>query len=118
MFLHRFALGVVCLALGTAWTSQAQSFDCRGARTGIEKAICANPDLTALDNELARLFRIALKGPGAQRHGEPLLGQRIWLFGRNVACREAGVDEAKARFCVETTMRERIAELQKVPAAR
>jgi uncharacterized protein len=42
---------------------QAASFDCAKARTKIEKLICANEELSKLDEALAAAYAVALKSP-------------------------------------------------------
>ena len=52
----RFVLLVSILFLGSGTVSQAASFDCREATTETEKAICADPRLSAIDNLLNRIW--------------------------------------------------------------
>jgi uncharacterized protein len=49
-------LSLLTLAL-LANTAQAVSFDCQKAKTFTEKAICQNPELSALDDELDGLYQ-------------------------------------------------------------
>jgi uncharacterized protein len=53
----------------------AASFDCGVARTPVERAICSNPSLGALDSQLADLYRAVRE---AERDS-----QRAWLRQRN-----------------------------------
>ena len=48
------AIAVMCLLLVT--TAHAASFDCRQARHPVEKIVCANSDLSKLDDELAAVW--------------------------------------------------------------
>ena len=41
--------------------THAASFDCKKAATTVEKTICSEPELSRLDNELAFVYRNALK---------------------------------------------------------
>lgn len=71
---------LACLALGQA---QAASFDCAKACTKVEKMICANADLSKLDEQLAKAYK-----DGAKRTTEPdryKREQRSWLKARE-AC--------------------------------
>lgn len=79
----------------------AQSFDCRKATTAIEKMICADADLSALDEQMARAFTDARKGVDASA-----IGQVAWL--RNIRNRCATVD------CLKGAYTERIAYLRNV----
>ena len=54
----------------------AASFDCSKATTETEKAICADPHLSALDELMAEKF-LSIEGP------KPIDEQRSWLSERN-----------------------------------
>lgn len=68
---------VMCLTIGQA---QAASFDCGKARTQVEKLICANPQLSKLDEELAASYAEALKSSEPTRIKAE---QKLWLKKRN-----------------------------------
>lgn len=57
---HVFAIGVLFVASGLSplgiTQSNAASFDCSAASTADEKAVCADPDLSSLDSEMAGLW--------------------------------------------------------------
>jgi uncharacterized protein len=45
-------------------SAHAASFDCKKAATSVERQICADPKLSAMDEQLGRLYRDALRtGP-------------------------------------------------------
>ncbi len=46
----------LCVVLSLSAASPAASFDCSKAAAPDEKAICDNPDLSALDSEMAGLY--------------------------------------------------------------
>lgn len=48
----------------TVATTYSASFDCKKAGTEVEKMICANTELSKIDEELATLYRMALKWAG------------------------------------------------------
>lgn len=56
MIIRLVSLAVLTTLLSTA---QAVSFDCQKAKTFTEKAICQNPELSALDDELGSLYQAA-----------------------------------------------------------
>ncbi|MFC3124531.1 lysozyme inhibitor LprI family protein [Pseudoroseomonas globiformis] len=85
------------LALGAA-PAGAASLDCRRAATAAERMICADPVLSALDQEMAAAWWVA----EANRRA----GQREWLARRD-RCADAA--------CLAETYRGRIAALR--PAA-
>ena len=61
--------------------ARAASFDCGQARTATEKAICANPALSALDGELAAAYTQRLARDPSVRQI-----QRAWLAARSAGC--------------------------------
>ncbi len=64
----------------------AQSFDCAAAATGVERAICADPELAALDESLAETYRsITDSMPETQRENAAAL-QQLWLQSRDSRC--------------------------------
>jgi uncharacterized protein YecT (DUF1311 family) len=75
-----FGAAMLACALWSA-SAQGASFDCGAARAPLEKAICADLELSALDDQLADAYRAALKkqaGSGSQLRGQ----QRRWLKSR------------------------------------
>ena len=80
------------------------SFDCRHASTPIERMICANPNLSALDDRMSRLYAEATD----TRPSEQLLAeQRAWWAQRN-RCGDPA--------CIAELYRRRIAQLEIVRA--
>lgn len=57
-------------------------FDCAKAGTGVEKAICASPRVSARDGQLAEAYKAALKNHAAQSDAIKL-DQRHWLASRD-----------------------------------
>lgn len=99
------------LALVLAWAgaalAQGPSFDCSGAAAGsVEALVCADPDLAALDRELAGVYAEALFRASAQQPCPLKALQRGWIRERN-ACAAS----ADPRPCVADSYRRRIAEL-------
>ncbi len=83
-------------------TAQAVSFNCQKAKTFIEKAICQNPELSDLDDELGSLYQLALtdnKNPAVFKKQQ--LG---WLKQR---------DTCQTVDCVKKSYKQRIATLNK-----
>lgn len=76
--------GAALLAAGSATDAAGPSFDCKKAKGGsIEAIICGSSQIAALDVELARLYRLAVKSPAGGR-GEALQKeQQDWLAERN-----------------------------------
>lgn len=93
-----FLIVVGWLMLGFA--AQAASFDCGKAQSNVEKMVCANAELSRLDEEIARLYGDVFK----KSPDEALLKkqQRGWLKARN---------RCKDNSCLSEYYRGRLAEL-------
>ena len=83
------------------------SFDCVNAKGTIEKMICNDDGLAALDRQLATVYAAATQK--AVNEHPPVLQaeQRGWIKGRNECWKNAD-----KRTCVDQSYRRRIAELQ------
>ncbi|SEN86313.1 protein of unknown function [Rhodospirillales bacterium URHD0017] len=108
---NRCALAGVFL-FGLAATALAQGpsrLDCAKAATPIERAICAKPELAAIDRKMAAAYAaLAGKLTGAAR--EHLLADQIrWLANRAAAC---VVEPAETEECLESRDRDRTAQLE------
>ena len=91
-----------------AGNSIKASFDCTKAASPVEKLICTDANLAALDVKLADVFQRGMKqwasGGIAERERA---AQRQWLSARN-RCSSSG----HASQCVEESYQRRIAEVQ------
>lgn len=90
------------LVLGCPIGASPASFDCANASARVEQLICADRDLSSLDDQLAAEYR------SARRTGLPdseVSTQRAWIAQRN-ACADAD--------CVRNLYESRIAELREV----
>lgn len=92
---------ILLLALLPA-TIHAASFDCKKAKTEIEKMICADAQLSKLDEELAAAYRDAMDKAGQTGKAVLRKEQTAWLKSRN-ACKDT--------LCVEVMYRTRLAML-------
>lgn len=76
------------------------SFNCAKASNKVEKMICTNPVLSALDENLSKAFKEALK---AKNDKEQLKKEQfLWMKER---------DKCKESICVQKTYESRIADL-------
>lgn len=64
-----------------AATASAASFDCAKAQTPVERAICADPALSALDEQLAQVYQREQANDRTRR-----ASQRDWLVGTRNRC--------------------------------
>mgnify|MGYP001627241469 CR=1 FL=1 len=78
------SLGLAALVL--SGTVQAASFDCAKAQTRVEKMICADAELSKLDEEMARAYATSLQDKS--RANAARQTQRQWVKERN-ACGSA-----------------------------
>ena len=60
------------------------SFDCATAKVSVEKLICRDPQLTQMDIELTRLYRLALTDDhSVPRPDKVMIDQQFWIDTRN-----------------------------------
>lgn len=60
------------------------SFDCATATASVEKLICRDPQLTQMDIELTRLYRLALTDDhSVPRPDKVMIDQQFWIDARN-----------------------------------
>lgn len=65
------------------------SFDCATARSSVEKLICRDPQLTQMDIELTRLYRLALTDDhSVPRPDKVMIDQQFWIEARNQCASE------------------------------
>jgi uncharacterized protein len=94
-------MGLALVVLACVSHSHAASFDCAKASTFIEKTICFNQTLSAMDETLARSYRKAASS--APNAAAVQADQRAWLTGVRDKCQDSS--------CLERAYRERIAFL-------
>ena len=74
------------LLLMASGVAQAASFDCAKAKTPQEKAICASPELSAADEDMATAYRAVLKSTPPEMVAAVREGQRQWLRSIAITC--------------------------------
>jgi uncharacterized protein len=74
----RCAISAAVLSLAFSTAAGAAGFDCTAAKSAVEKAVCADPALSDLDEYLGRYYSVALEELG---DGASCLkaDQRMWL---------------------------------------
>lgn len=100
---------VVWLACASPMAASAASFDCAKAGQPVERAICANPTLSALDEALDQAYRTALTRPD-DGTGRLQAEQRAWLR------RRAPDGEVLDTTSLIALYQERIDQLKALPA--
>ena len=71
------------LSVGTGTVAKAASFDCNKATTETEIAICADPELSALDELMGQAYRLAKTSADWMTPQELRNSQKAWLQQRN-----------------------------------
>jgi len=106
--------GVAALMpLLTALNANAASFDCAKAKSAEEKAICADPKLSKLDEQMDAAYRAALKILSPQGQAATRDGQRQWIkYGRDV-CTKQREQLPKFSACLMDLYVARLDELKK-----
>ena len=100
--LNRWPLALLCASLLSP-SAQAASYDCTRATTAAEIAVCDNPDLNRLDEELAMQYRSLLNQLPPRQANRLRDDQRSWLAARDscgadVRCLRARYQERRARL--------------------
>ncbi|OQX11307.1 MAG: hypothetical protein BWK76_19345 [Desulfobulbaceae bacterium A2] len=91
---------IAALVLFAAVTVHAAGFDCSKAVTDMERQICADPMLAAMDELLAQVYAQALEASPDRK--ELVKGQKAWLAIRN-SCRDTA--------CLQAAYETRISDL-------
>lgn len=109
-------LPFVLLSIAGIATARAASFDCAKARTGVEKAVCADPQLSEYDERIAAAYQRALGEWNGAIRGYVREDQRHWLSEmRRIDAGDGGADAVCARGdlpCLRREYRLRADELE------
>lgn len=103
MLQHTVSLVLAGCMLGIA-SAGATSFDCKKASTSIEKRICADPELSRLDEQLTTLYQKSLDT--SENKIVIRRKQHEWLTGKRDTCRD--------EQCVKAAYTARIQELKTI----
>jgi uncharacterized protein len=94
--------------LAAASPAFAKPIDCAQVATdGVERAICASPQLLALDATISRRYDEMLPGCGPQAHRLLVAGQQFWLRERNDCSNTPGRAEATREQCLANRLQAR-----------
>ena len=107
----------ICLLLSLLVSNAAvaASFDCTKAKTPQEKAICASPELSAADDQMAAAYKAALAGATPEMVGKVREGQRVWLRAIADHCVIPGsAHQTALAECLLGYYQTRTAELQRL----
>ena len=108
--------GVSLALVNAAKAAPTASFDCALASAPIEKLICSNDDLAALDGEMGHAYAARRQGLGRGELAGLRREQRQWLRGRLGACDVPSTPDAAAPDgaveCLSNLYRQRVDELK------
>ena len=86
------------LALGGIGAAHAASFDCAKSRTGVEKAICADPKLSEYDERIAAAYKRELDEWNGAIRAYVRADQRHWLSEiRRIDANDGEIDPVCAK---------------------
>lgn len=101
LFYLKIVAGIIYSLLFLLTTAQAASFDCRKAKTEVEKLICSNEELSKLDESLNEAYLRTLHRTDIRQ--ETIKSQRQWLEYERNACQDV--------VCIKNAYETRIREL-------
>jgi len=101
------AAPVLSLLMALPGVGAAASFDCSKAGTRIEKMVCANPELSGLDERLNDIYQKTVKRSAGQAKDLQQAEQR-WMSAERDKCRNAA--------CLSAVYKKRITELEAIVA--
>jgi len=103
-----FAFFAAC-SIGTP-VLHAASFDCTKALSGVEQRVCANKELSELDEQLNSIYKMVLKA--SANPTELRQTQREWLEKKRNGCNDPGGRvHAGIDYCLKPRYQSRIIEL-------
>ena len=105
--------GMTAIAIMASLASPALAFDCTKAKTAVEKAICADPALKQVDDDLATAYSAVRSGLEEADQKMMTISQKRWI-ARREACGSDGEDLAA---CVKQRTAERLAFLKGTAAS-
>lgn len=108
----RFVLLLFIAVTATTYSAaRAASFDCSNATRVVDKMICADPELSQSDADLAQAYKAALAAMHSDQDRTTLRdSQRLWLARRDARCLRKVAREAAE--CLKDEYWYRIAQLE------
>jgi uncharacterized protein len=85
------AAAMVVLGLSVCGAARGASFDCKVAKTDVEKAICSDKDLSAADEKMAAAYKQVMAEAPAEVQTEIREDQRTWVRGLTTVCKADAV---------------------------
>jgi uncharacterized protein YecT (DUF1311 family) len=88
------AMVLLVCGLGVCGVARAASFDCKVAKTDIERAICSDKDLSAADDRMAAAYKATMAMAPAEVQTEIREDQRTWVRSLTTVCKSDAVELA------------------------
>jgi uncharacterized protein YecT (DUF1311 family) len=103
---------LIIFVLFGLFTTQANaaSFDCKKASTWLEKTVCSNPELSKLDEQMAKAYQDALASLSPKGQKETREYQKRWLKETLPNCKNDKQDISVE--CLKYNYKDRIKQLQ------
>lgn len=113
------ALAAAAMPARAAVPADQPSFNCKLARTAVEKAICGDAHLAGLDGTMGRYYRAlyAVLTPGSAQRHKLHAGQVAWLRRRSATClgrSRHGREAARLSDCLSLATARRLVTLTKL----
>lgn len=104
------------LLVGLFWAHPANAYYCGQFPMAIESLICSQPELMALDDDMAKAYHSAVEARTPEDKPRLEAEQRRWSAGRWEACGAVGAhasaaERQAAQECLRTNYQERMAAL-------
>ena len=96
--------------VGFSGLASAQSFDCKLARTDVEKTVCASKELNVADDRLAQTYKEVLSEVPVDVQMEVKADQRAWLRGLAARCK-VNAGQMSLNDCLTAEYKKQIKEL-------
>src|SRR5690554_4071109 len=88
----KYAAAIFLMTFALPAAAGAASFDCTKASTPREKTICATPELSKADEEIAANYEAAMSKLSPEGAARLRDGQRSWLAFLGKACPKGGAE--------------------------
>ena len=109
-YVQNLSLIIILCCVFFSVNANAASFDCQKASTWLEKAVCSNPELSKLDEEMAKAYHDALASLSPEGQKETRQYQKQWLKEEPPTCKKD--EPADSVECLKDIYEKRIKQLQ------
>jgi uncharacterized protein len=113
---YKTSIVIIIIALFGLLSTEATaaSFDCKKAVSWVEKTVCSNPELSNLDEEMAKAYHDALGSLSPAGQKETKQYQKQWLKEISQYCIKDKRQISNSATCLKISYKERITQLKKI----